>query len=576
MLPTRYILRAGPVSYFVILSLLMIASTSFAQETKDQYSDDKRVIQNGRTLFNQLCTSCHNFTQRGIGPDLSGATEEFSPVWLAKFIRNPTEIIDSGDEKAAKMFAEYKTYMPSHLSLSDHEIMALLSYINTYKRKKEETTAYGTPVNNPVPAKIAKGGLTLKLQLLAIAPPSAEKIPLARINQTVILKSKKERVFIQDLRGALYEIRKNKLIEVMHIGKLKPSFIHAPGLASGFGSFAFHPDFMQNGLLYTTHTEKANTLPADYTYSDSIKTALQWVVTEWKIKNSSSIEFSATSRELLRVDMPSPMHGVQQLTFNPLARSGSPDYGLLYIGIGDGGSAENGYSYLCNSNLHIWGTILRIDPEGRNSKNKKFGIPSINPFVNDHNTSSLGEVFAYGFRNPNRICWSPDGKMLISDIGLNNIEELNIGIAGGNYGWPAREGTFLLNYKGKMDKVYPLPQKDSNYIYPVLQYDHDEGNAFSGGFVYTGSIPLLKNKYIFGDIVRGRVFYTESDRIRLGSQSQIKEFDLQFEGIASDFKTMVANGKADMRFGVGPNHTLYIFTKTDGKIWEVTGCEPGL
>src|SRR5690606_31928689 len=189
--------------------------------------------------------------------------------------------------------------------------------------------------------------------------------------------------------------------------------------------------------------------------------------------------------------------------------AGSEDYGLLYMGVGDGGAAEYRYTFLCNSNTAPWSSILRIDPQGNTSKNGQYGIPDINPYARDNDPNTLGEIFAIGFRNPNRISWTPDGKMLISDIGLTQIEEINIGRAGADYGWPAREGTFLVNYKGDMNKVYGLPDNDHTYAYtyPVAQYDHDEGKAISAGFVYNGNIPVLKDKYIFGDIVRGRVLY---------------------------------------------------------------------
>ena len=265
---------------------------------------------------------------------------------------------------------------------------------------------------------------------------------------------------------------------------------------------------------------------------------------------------------------------MQEIIFNPLARPKDSDYGLLYLTMGDGGSAEAGFSFLCNTNTQIRSSVLRIDPLGNNSKNGRYGIPSINPFVNDNNDKTLGEVFARGFRNPNRIAWTPDGKMLISDVGLNNVEELNLIQAGADYGWPQREGTFFLNYKGKMNKVYSLQPDESNFnfVYPIAQYDHDEGNAISGGFPFEGNIPQLKNKYIFGDIVSGRVFYINTNAIESGKQTEILEFELLFNGALSTFKNITSSLKTDLRFGLGTNKELYLFTKTDGKIWKVTGC----
>lgn len=125
-----------------------------------------------------------------------------------------------------------------------------------------------------------------------------------------------------------------------------------------------------------------------------------------------------------------------------------------------------------------------------------------------------------------------------------------------------------------MDKVYALPTNDQtfNYTYPVAQFDHDEGNAFSAGFVYNGPIPLLKGKYIFGDIVSGRVFFVENHQLKLGQQAPIQELTLQFPGKVSTFQDITGNKKTDLRFGVGLRNELYLYTKTDGRIWKVNGC----
>jgi glucose/arabinose dehydrogenase len=71
------------------------------------------------------------------------------------------------------------------------------------------------------------------------------------------------------------------------------------------------------------------------------------------------------------------------------------------------------------------GKILRIDPFGNNSANGKYGIPANNPFVNDGDSKTLGEIWAYGLRNPHRFSWDTggDGKMLIVDTGQAFIEE---------------------------------------------------------------------------------------------------------------------------------------------------------
>ncbi|MES2828107.1 MAG: PQQ-dependent sugar dehydrogenase [Bacteroidota bacterium] len=555
---------------------MSISFSAIGQSINHDYSPAPNTISKGKILFQNNCASCHNFKQQGIGPNLSGVTAQVSYEWLNRFIRNSSEMIAAGDERAARLIAQYKTPMPAHQQLKDSEIEAILAYIHQQKSPvagQQIDAVFGTPLKDVIPAKIEFSNLTLELESWAVAPKTSNQNPFARINKMVVLNGARKRVFIEDIRGPLYEIQDKTFHTVMDLSKLVKGFINAPGLGTGFGSYAFHPGFSKNGLFYTTHTEKAGAAPADFKYADSIPVALQWVITEWKIDlaKSDSI-FNGQPREFMRINMVSSMHGVQEITFNPLAKPGSADYGLLYIGVGDGGSAEGGFAQLCNSSKTIWSSVLRINPLGRNSTNGKYGIAGNNAWAVDKDKKSLGEVFARGFRNPNRITWSPDGKMLISDIGLNNVEELNIGKNGADYGWPSREGTFALNYKGKMNLVYPLPADDKGYNYPVIQYDHGEGNAFSAGFVYTGDIAELKNKYIFGDIVQGKVFYVDAKSLVPGKQSAIKEFALNFNGVPSNFKQITKNGKADLRIGAGIDGQLFLYTKTDGKLWLIKDC----
>jgi glucose/arabinose dehydrogenase len=183
--------------------------------------------------------------------------------------------------------------------------------------------------------------------------------------------------------------------------------------------------------------------------------------------------------------MVSQIHGMQEITFNPHAKPSDEDYGLLYVGIGDGGSSENGFPFICDNPKNIWSSVLRINPSGNNSQNGNYGIPETNPFKTDRQFA--GEVFCRGFRNPNRIYWTPDGKMIISDIGHINVEELNIGQKGLDYGWPYREGTFIIKPEANMKQVFDLKGNTKSYTWPSAQYDHDEGNAISAGYVYSAN-----------------------------------------------------------------------------------------
>lgn len=296
------------------------------------------------------------------------------------------------------------------------------------------------------------------------------------------------------------------------------------------------------------------------------------MLTEWKATDPNASSFSGTSRELLRVNMVSGIHGVQEIAFDPLLKPGDKDYGLLYVGVGDGGSVEGGYPFLTRGAGRIWGTILRIDPGGKNSANGHYGIPPDNPFVKNLQDKVSGEVYAYGFRNPHRISWTKSGEMLACNIGQTNIESVNLILPGHDYGWPVREGSFLIDPQGDLSRIYPLPANDADFkiTYPVAEFDHDEGNAISGGFEYQGKeIPKLKGKYLFGDIPSGRLFYIETADIKQGKQTPIKEWKLSLNGSPETFRQVLGNSRVDLHFGRDARGELYILTKLDGKLYKL-------
>ncbi|MEP3211113.1 MAG: PQQ-dependent sugar dehydrogenase [Maribacter sp.] len=542
----------------------------------DVYDTSELAIQRGMVLFNQHCASCHNFNETVIGPNLAGVTLNVSKEWLANFIKNPKESIDSGDERAMELYAKYKVYMPSFQTLKENEIDDLLGFIHKFSEaEKRSQNKRPGGILDPIPEKIPDSDLTLVIEEFLTVPPSSESAPKARINKLSAVKTKDgERLFISDLRGKLYEVVDAEVHTYLDLKVEMGDFIDNPGWGTGLGSFDFHPEFEKNGLLYTTHTEEAKKAPADFAIHDSINTRLQWVLTEWKTKDPKTEKFSGTNREILRVDFVSYGHGFQELTFNPLAIKGDSEYGLLYLCIGDGSAALRGYAFLCDNPGKIWGSIIRIDPSGSDSKNGKYGIPKDNPFVND--AGKLGEIWSYGFRNPHRISWdtSGSGKMLATNIGQHSLEEVNLVKKGANYGWPNREGTFLYDVNANTEIVYALPEDDSGYTYPVVQFDHDEGNAISGGYAYGGAkIPLLKNKYIFGDIPNGTIFYAKLSEIIEGEQAPMYKIGLELDGKQTSFGDIVANERVDLRFGKNGTGELFIFTKSDGKVYKIVGCK---
>jgi mono/diheme cytochrome c family protein len=566
------------LSGFLLPAFLWCFTACNSGSSSLDYSDipsDSLTVEKGKTLFLQNCSACHDFRQDGIGPQLGGVTSEVPVEWLQSFIKDPKGMIDEGDKRATDLYEQFHSYMPSFAHLEEPQLHALISYLHTIKAPtKTLAENKANELERPISDTIAFSGLTVDLELITQMPATSDKNPLARIAK-LDYQPGTEDWFVLDLRGKLYQLKEGHSNLYLDIAELMPNFIDQPGLATGFGSFAFHPEFTRNGLLYTTHTEAAGSAQADFSYADSIKVSLQWVISEWKTKDPTAVPFEGNRRELFRVNMVGPSHGVQELTFNPLAKPGDEDYGLVYIGIGDGGSVGAGFSFIPNSLETIWGTIVRIDPTGTNSKNGNYGIPASNPFADGSNGNALGEIFALGFRNPHRISWTKNGDMIASNIGQAKIESLYKILPGHNYGWPIREGTFLLNPEGDLNKVYPLPEDDASYniTYPIAQYSHEEGSAISGGFEYWGkTISELQGKYIFGDVVRGRLFYIEVDDIQLGTQTTIKELHISINGKATSFGQMFDNKKVDIRFGRDHLGELWVSTKADGKIYKITGA----
>ncbi len=304
----------------------------------------------------------------------------------------------------------------------------------------------------------------------------------------------------------------------------------------GLLGIAFHPDYLQNGLVYVYLTEPW-TRAADFSTQPGVRRncdawlpfrprPCQNVVLEFRVhdpKNPDTTIEMSSLRELLRIDKPQFNHNAGALAFGPDA--------LLYISVGDGGFAnDKAPGHVTGGNAqslapgNVLGKILRIDPRGQNSANHHYGVPSDNPFVGRRGAD---EIFAYGFRNPYRMSFDQNtGQLWVGDVGQNDIEEVDVVVAGGNYGWRLKEGTFRFhtgkgfNPEGGFVSANE-PGTPAGLIDPVAEYDHvpprgslEQGEAVVGGFVYRGSkIPALAGKYLFGDYSRvfakpvGRLFY---------------------------------------------------------------------
>lgn len=562
-----------PAAWIVFLGMWFTSCNSNRTHESDIRTDSASIAR-GKSLFDENCSACHNFKQDGIGPQLGGVTREVPAEWLKNFVTNPEAVIESGDQRAQKLLARYKTLMPSFAHYPDESLNDLIAYLHTHEAPPANALADSAVIADPLPQRIDSSNMVVGIEFVTEIPASSTEGFKTRITKLDFIPGT-SRLFMVDIRGKLYELQNKKPAVYMDMAKLKPKFIDKPGLATGFGSFAFHPEFLKNGLLYTGHTEAPGSAEADFHYADSIPVTLQWVVSEWKTETPGAFPFKGKSRELFRINMVSGMHGVQELAFNPNSKPGDDDYGLLYIGIGDGACVQYGYPFLVQSIEKPWGSIFRIDPAGRNSANGQYGIPDTNPFVRHANKQALGEIYAYGFRNPHRITWSRSGQMLATNIGQAQIESVNLILPGHNYGWAIREGTFVINPHGDILKVYPLPENDDEFgiTYPAAQYDHDEGAAITGGFEYTGTaIPELTGKYLFGDMNNGRLYYIDLADVRPDHITEIKEWHITLNGELITTAELCGSKRVDLRFGKDDKGDVYFFSKQDGKVYRLASA----
>ena len=550
---------------FLPITFLALLFLSCSQEKKEfglEISTEASQITKGKQLFEQHCSSCHRFDQDAIGPNLSGLTRQVETEWIREFIKNPAALLEKKDPRALALLEKYRTQMPSYPQLQEGDLDAVLSYLHTFSTAPIPMS--GDTTSNLIPEKIQDSGIRLGLELFAQLPPSDSKPPLTKMTKMEPIPGT-SRLMINDQRLGLYELTDGKPKLYLNLVAERPLLVSQPGWATGLGSFAFHPEFEKNGLFYTSHTEPRGSGKADVGYTDSLKVFMQWVLTEWKAANPQASIFKGTSRELLRVNNASQAHGMQELTFNPTAKKGlDEDYGLLYIGYGDGGTAEAGFPEISNQQGRgMYSGIWRIDPLGTSGRNGKYGIPASNPFAKSKDKA--GELYAYGFRNPNRIFWDGSGQLFATDIGQHSIEEINRIEAGQFYGWPIREGRFVINPYGSFRSLYPLPagDQDLGIRYPFLQLEHDELVAIIGGYVVNSG--PLQGKFVFGDVPSGRLFFVDLNV----DNSQAQTWGIRYQGKEMSLKELVGQDRVDLKFGLDAKKQLYLMSKTNGAVYRV-------
>lgn len=244
----------------------------------------------------------------------------------------------------------------------------------------------------------------------------------------------------------------------------------------GLLGLAFHPKFEQNGRLYLHYVSPQG--------SQGRSVVQGFTVDPKQPLGSSPVTDGAV---VLELDQPFANHDAGQLAFGP--------DGMLYIGFGDGGSANDPLGSGQDGSTWL-GAMLRVDvdtiPEG-----KGYGIPADNPFVGKPEVRD--EIWALGLRNPWRYSFAPDGRLIVGDVGQNLYEEVSFVERGANLGWKVREAAHCFEPKeGCLTE---------GLVDPIYEYDHTEGISITGGFVWTAPAPSsLSNHYVFGDFGTGRLW----------------------------------------------------------------------
>jgi glucose/arabinose dehydrogenase len=319
---------------------------------------------------------------------------------------------------------------------------------------------------------------------------------LTGLSRPILLRSAKDgskRLFVVQQAGVIKVLQPGSTTPTNFIDLSSKIVIPATtGDERGLLGLTFHPQFMSNGKFYVDYTRVADgaTVIAEY------KT-----VGGTGASNSGDI---TSERIMLTIPQPFSNHNGGMVEFGP--------DGYLYIGMGDGGSANDPGNRAQNP-AQLLGKLLRIDPNIPVGSPVPYLIPPTNPFTGANTTRCDGgsttagntcqELWTIGMRNPWRYSFDRGGtnQLWVADVGQGSREEVDvISGGGGNYGWRVYEGTSCTGN----DPGLCTP---ANYIMPLFDYLHSGGRcSITGGYVYRGtqgSLPV--GAYTYGDYCTGEV-----------------------------------------------------------------------
>ena len=284
-----------------------------------------------------------------------------------------------------------------------------------------------------------------------------------------------------DGTGRLFVVEKPGRVWVVQFGVELPEpfldirdVVGDSGQEQGLLSMAFHPEFGANGVFYVNYTDRNG---------DTVIARYRAGVGENQADGESGLV-------LLRIEQPFRNHNGGQIAFGP--------DGYLYVGTGDGGSANDPKGNGQNLDT-LLGKMLRFDVINPDV----LAIPSGNPFVGD--PAARDEIWGYGLRNPWRFTFDREtGDLYIADVGQNRLEEVHFVSQAQldgpalNFGWNTLEGSECFG-RGECDRT--------GLEEPVAEYGHDQGCSITGGFVYRGQErPELTGVYLYADWCSGLIW----------------------------------------------------------------------
>jgi glucose/arabinose dehydrogenase len=282
-----------------------------------------------------------------------------------------------------------------------------------------------------------------------------------------------------DGSGRLFVLEKGGSIRVIDASGLLPqpflnirARVGSSGSEQGLLGLAFHPAFVQNGRFFVYYTDRNG----------------DTVIARFQANTERTAADPASEVVLLTETQPAANHNGGMLAFGP--------DGMLYAGLGDGGSAGDPWNNGQSLNT-LLGKLLRIDVDNGDT----YAVPADNPFVGQGGVRP--EIWAYGLRNPWRFSFDrATGDLYIADVGQNQWEEVNYQKAnspgGENYGWKVMEGLHCYG-SNSCDQT--------GLVLPVAEYDHGQGCSVTGGYVYRGAAqPSLQGAYFYGDYCSGYIW----------------------------------------------------------------------